>query len=251
MKKLLLVLLGLGSLSVLFSQQKTMRGIICFTEVSKLELKIEGDASQFSHALPNEIKSEKELLFNEEAALYRKHEQEESVSDMVGGEDESVRIVVNEPDNILFTDLSKGTTVEQKEFMTRMFLIDGKVNVRSWKLTGNQMEILGFPCQEATSEEDSVLISAWFTPAIPVSAGPGGFGGLPGMILLVDAGHGERVIRAEKIEFRDISAADLQKPKKGKAVTKDEFRAMVDEKMKEIGASGGGGSHMMTIQIKR
>jgi len=42
----------------------------------------------------------------------------------------------------------------------------------------------------------------------------------------------------------------LQKPRKGKEISREDFRALVDEKMKEQGATAGEG-RVMTIRITR
>jgi len=250
MKKGSMMLIGLAVFATGFSQQKLSSGIICFTEISKLELKIEGDASQFSQSLPKEIRSDKELIYTEEASIYQKKQEEVQAEDMVTKEVEAMKIVVNEPENIVYTDLSTGNTVQQREFMTRTFLIEGSRPQRPWKFTGQTQDILGYTCQEAVFDKDSVQVSAWFTPSIPVSAGPAEYSGLPGMILLVDVGNGERKFVATAVEFKELMADELQKPRKGKAVTGDEFRAIVKEKMEEQGGSGEGG-RMITIQISQ
>jgi len=249
MKKLVLVLLGLGALIEAIPQQRLMSGIICFSEITKMNINIEGDGSEFSSALPDEIKSEKELLFTAEASLYKKESGETDISEMAKEDNQAVKIMISQPDNILYTDFNTGSTVEQREFLTRMFLVEGVLPQRSWKITGMSREILGYTCQEARSEKDSVVIVAWYTPEIPVSGGPAKFGGLPGMILQVDVDNGDRQFIAQKIEFKEFSAADLQKPKKGKPVSDEEFKEIVAEKMKEQGGGSGDG-HTMTIVIK-
>jgi hypothetical protein len=44
----------------------------------------------------------------------------------------------------------------------------------------------------------------------------------------------------------------LKKPSKGKKVTREEYQAIVDEKLKEMGvehAGEGGGSHTVVVRI--
>ncbi|MGM0635677.1 MAG: GLPGLI family protein [Bacteroidota bacterium] len=59
-----------------------------------------------------------------------------------------------------------------------------------WELKEEYREILGFKCQKAVaknvdySQSDALHYPiAWFTPEIPLSFGPRGFNGLPGLIL--------------------------------------------------------------------
>jgi GLPGLI family protein len=225
--------------------QENNQGTVTYEQVVKLEIKLEGDASQFASMMPKERKSKKTLIFNQEASVYKnlKNEGNEPMDMEQGGT--RVMIKMDEPDNITFTDLKNNTQVEQREFMTRMFLIDGSTEMK-WKFTGNQKTILDYPCQEAILEGADEKTSVWFTPAIPVSAGPGKFGGLPGLILAVDIKDGDNVTTATKVDFSPIDISLLEKPNKGKKVTREEYEKIVADKMKEMGATpGSGGSHMM------
>ena len=162
----------------------------------------------------------------------------------------NVMIKMEEPDNKIYTNLEDKKQVEQREFMTRVFLIEGE-GYQKWKLTGKQKMILDFPCQEATMEKDSSEVTAWFTPVIPVSAGPSDYGGLPGLILSVEADDGKNTITALGVDFSIVPKDKIEKPKKGKKVTREEFEQIVEEKMKEMGAEGGKGGHQMMIRIHK
>jgi GLPGLI family protein len=228
-------------------------GKAVYDEVIKLEIKLEGDASQFADMLPKERKSVKVLYFSPGESLYVKGEaEEENIDQVVESGQAMVQIRMAEPDNKLYTDLDKKTQIEQKEFMTRVFLIEGEVPEQAWKLTGQQKMILGYPCQEATLDTDDQHVSAWFTPAIPVPAGPGEYRNLPGLVLSVDVDQGKRVITARSVEAADPSSLDLAKPKKGKKLTQEEFDAIVAEKLEEMGGEHGeGGNVQMMIRIEQ
>ncbi len=249
-KNRLMMVISLGiSLTMIVSGQTS--GKIKYREVTRLDIQIEGDASQFSQSLPKEINATKELLFNEESSLYSNVEDEEAPMDeMMNEEGQTIRITMDNPDDMFYTDLVKKEVVEQKEFMTRQFLIKGAVSALKWQVTGNQKEILERPCQEAVAEENGKEVKAWFTPSIPVSAGPGPYCGLPGMILEVDIDNGQQTITAESVELVPVLSNDLEKPHKGKKVTREEYETIVAEKMKEQGGEAGGG-HMMTIEIRQ
>ena len=231
--------------------QETFSGLVKYNIVTKVDIKIEGDASQFADMLPKEMKSSKELLFNSKASLYRKSETSSEMNSMMHSSDaHNIQIHMEEPENIVFTDLEKKTTIEQKEFMTRIFLIDGTLPDQSWKLTGNQKMILDYPCQEAILEGEDGVVRAWFTPVIPVSAGPSVYSGLPGLILEINLKNGDQVILAESVELKPIEDNELKKPVKGKKVTKEEFDKIVAEKVEEMGGEAGEGKVMM-IKIER
>ena len=44
-------------------------------------------------------------------------------------------------------------------------------------------------------EGDSIKVDVWFTPEVPVSSGPAGYGGLPGLIVFVDVNEGKKANR--------------------------------------------------------
>lgn len=251
MKKMMVVIISLIFAAHAFGQQKDqISGIVTYNEVSKIQINIEGDASQFSQMLPKEIKTEKELLFNNEASVYRKKEAEAELEDMMGGNEDGIKIMMGQSNDILYTDLTNNKTVEQKDFMSRKFLITGDNTKHPWKITGEQKTILNYPCMEAVMEEDSMIVKAWFASSIPVSAGPGAYYGLPGLVLEVDIDNGERTIKAESLNLKDLNKDDLLKPKKGKKVSSAEFDKIVTEKMKEQGGEAGG-DHVIMIEISQ
>ncbi len=258
MKTTVLILAGIAMFQIASAQnevKKAVAGTVKYEEKAKLDIKLEGDGAQFAHMLPKERKSNKVLVFNNDAALYTNDKaatEDESMA--LEGEGGMMQIRMMEPDNKLFTDLKNKKQIEQREFMTRMFLIESQMGTSPWKLTGNEKTILGFTCQEATMEKDSVKTVAWFTPSIPVSAGPSTYNNLPGLVLQVDIKDGTRVITATSVDQEVVDVAKLVKPKEGKKVSEAEFKAIVDEKMKEMGVEGGpsghagGGTMMIRIQ---
>lgn len=242
-----ILFISLITVGLFANAQENTSGKIEYEQVIKLEIKLEGDASQFAHMLPKERKSNKILYFNSEASLFEniKKEEDETMSMHSGGA--NVMIKMEEPENKVYTDLTEKKQIEQREFMTRTFLIEGEV-AQQWKLTGNQKMILDYPCQEAIIEKDSISMAAWFTPVIPVSAGPENYGGLPGLILAMESSDGKNKTIATLVDLTPVEKDILVKPKKGKKVSREEYEKVVEEKMKEMGAENGGG-HQMMIRI--
>jgi len=110
---------------------------------------------------------------------------------------------------------------------------------------------LDYPCQEAELDGAEEKTLAWFTPMIPVSAGPGEYGGLPGMILAVDINDGQNTITATSVELTSLDKDLMKKPKKGKKVTREKFDQIVKEKMEEMGAEQGEGGSQFIIHIRK
>jgi GLPGLI family protein len=224
-------------------------GTVIYEEKMKLEIKLEGESSQYSEMLPKERTEKKTLWFSPEASLYKNAESSET-EDVMEQEGGAVVMRIVSDDDKIYRDLVSNTRIEQREFMSRTFLIQDDAGKTDWKLTGEQKTILGYPCQEASRDEDGRKIKAWFTPAIPVSTGPGNYGNLPGLILAIDVNDGERAITATSVQPGEVDRSKLVKPKEGKKVTAQEFKKIVDEKMKEMGGEEGSGQQIM-IRISK
>jgi len=257
MKALLLVSTGLMVFTLLGAQTdpgKAIRsGKVVYEDMAKIEIHLDGEAAALAASLPKERKSLKSLLFNENASLYANEKASESSADpMVESGGSMVMIKMMEPDNKMYTDFTARKQIEQREFMTRMFLIEKDLGAPDWKLTGNEKNILGYPCQEAVRQpNDSTKIVAWFTPVIPIPSGPGEYLNLPGLVLSVDLDNGKHTLTAQSIEAVDITGKQLSKPKEGKKVSDAEFKKIVEDKMKEMGAQGNGSGTRMMIRIER
>ena len=79
---------------------------------------------------------------------------------------------------------------------------------------------------------ETISITAWYTPQIPVSTGPGNYHGLPGLILEVN--DGTETVVCNKIILNPKDDIDISEPKKGKEVTQSEFDEIMKKKMKEM-----------------
>lgn len=81
-------------------------------------------------------------------------------------------------------------------------------------------------------EPKETEITAWFTPQIPISQGPGEYWGLPGLILEVSAGN--TVILCTKIVMNAEEKVIIEAPSKGKEVTQIEYNKIMMDKMEEM-----------------
>ena len=231
-------------------KKSSTQGTVYYQQVNKLNIQLEGDAAQFANALPKERKSRKLLHFNSNASLYKKDISTDN-EDVIRNESGGMVIKMQEPNEKIFTDLKANQQIEQKEFMTRQFLIEREIGQDKWKFSGNNKTIMGYACQEATLEKKDEKIKVWFTPEIPVSTGPRNYIGLPGLVLAVDINDGETTLEATLIKTEKINETHLQKPKKGKKVSDEEYHKIVDEKLKEMGVEGGQkGGHRVMIKIR-
>lgn len=88
---------------------------------------------------------------------------------------------------------------------------------------------------EIPKEEEVV---AWYTMQIPVNNGPGDFWGLPGLILEINSGR--TTILCSKLVMNPAEKKPIEKPTKGKEVTRVEYTEIVTNKMKEMREMYGG-----------
>lgn len=253
MKKTVCTLVALASVTFSFAQAVNS-GKVTYNEVIKFKINLEGENAQFAAMMPKERKSVMELNFNQDASIYgpvEKKEEEEINQEVEGGQ---MRIKMNRPVEKSFCDLKKMKKIEQKDFMSRKFIIESDIEQGTWKLTGNQKMILGYPCQEAVKEDSTAKRTAWFTPAIAKPIGPTGFEGLPGLVLEVNMNNGDYTIVATAVEAGKENVAALVVPTEGKKMKKDAYNKMVKEKteemQKEMGISGGGHGSGGNVIIK-
>ncbi len=165
-----------------------------------------------------------------------------SVSGSRGNMSARVRMRRSQDRTVTYTDLEAWTVTEQKDFLGRTFLIRGDRPEYAWRLTGQQSEYLGFACQQAVTEADSATVEAWFAPELPVSVGPASYGGLPGAILVLSMDDGNLTTwNATHVSPGMPEEASMAAPKKGRAVTQEEFAAIVKEKTEEMQNQGDNG----------
>ncbi|MCC6283000.1 MAG: GLPGLI family protein [Saprospiraceae bacterium] len=242
-----LILLPLVLMPWILSAQAT-EGEITFSETVKLNIQLDDmeveNNAEIQKMLPTSQSSPTILLFNENKSLYKNMDNAENET---GGNHEQggmhMEFKIMRPENRVYRDLENGRIVESREFMGRFFLIDEEATRQAWKLTGEQKTILGYPCQKALLQDTSRKVEAWFTTQIPVSFGPGEFSDLPGMILEIS--NGDRSALATKIELKALPKDAIEKPSKGKTIGRAEYKKLVDEKLKEMDADGGGNVRMI------
>lgn len=171
-----------------------------------------------------------------------------------------------------------------KEFMGKEFMVKDSLTSLNWKMEAETRVIGGYTCYKATAikktsatdfrnmrprkEQNEVkdgtkpaeekktnfldavevpkeiVVTAWYTPEIPVSQGPEGYWGLPGLILEVN--DGRTTILCSKVVLNPKDKVEIKAVAKGKVVSQKEYDDAVMKKMEEWremnqGRGGNGG----------
>jgi GLPGLI family protein len=190
--------------------------------------------NNFIANLPSTTKDMKVLIFTSKKSLYKHSMRPEdpTLSRMKKG---IQRVNYFKPPQVelseVYINLTKGAMTKQFSFMTRFFRMEEKTRQSAWKVGAEQVIIQGYTCQNATMKKGEKIITAWFTPEIPVSTGPADYEGLPGLILSIEE-DGRNTILATSI---DLSEPDIQikKPKEGTKVDQEKMDKIVVEKLDE------------------
>lgn len=164
--------------------------------------------------------------------------------------------------------------IEETEFFGKQFLISENGTKPEWKLGAETKKIGNYICYKATLVKEldpmsniasafgrrggnnntekkdenpkTMIVTAWYTPQIPVSQGPGEYWGLPGLILEINAGT--TTVLCTEITMNPKEKVTIKKPRKGKKVTREEYTKIVKKKTDEMreqfrgrGGNRGGG----------
>ncbi|SFF02499.1 GLPGLI family protein [Chitinophaga sp. CF118] len=264
MKKIIFTLsMGLA-LFTANGQQKQGRAL--YERTVQMQMHMQGVSDEEDRLLPRSHKDKLEVLFGNNQSLRRtaKDETPEEFTPDEGGM--QIHMEVADANDVTYIDFTTNQVVEQREFAAKNYIIADSIHKLNWKLTGETISILNYPCQQAIaqhigkrtittmengqmkSEEvaDTSNIKVWFTLSIPVPAGPEYQGQLPGLILGIDIDDGRTVYNAIDISApTDLSV--IKQPSKGKKVTVEEFTKERDKVVKEMQQNNRGREKMIRI----
>jgi GLPGLI family protein len=245
MKHILTFLLPLA-VSFHLSAQATLGGTVIYTRTITYDFQETGNPEWDAYAktLPGEGKFEKQLLFTTEASLYQESLfSEEALS----GAHQKAAFFVNygKPPSPAFKQLYIDFRKEERsalmEFMTRDFRITEPLEKKNWKLLPERKKIGDYVCMKATATHEGDEVIAWFTPEIPVSAGPAEYYGLPGLVLAVERLN-ETIFLASLVDLTPPDQDLLEEPGEGRLTSPEDFEKIVAEKVEEFKQNGVGKS---------
>ncbi|NMH87082.1 GLPGLI family protein [Flavivirga algicola] len=162
----------------------------------------------------------------------------------------------------LYKNVKEQTLLQGQEFFGKQFLIKDSLPQLKWVMGSETKQIGTYTCFKATAiktktdfdfnrfrrppehrgkkemingkEERPIQVEVvvWYTPQIPVNQGPGGYWGLPGLILEVN--EGRTTILCSKIVINPEEKDIIKAPSKGKEVSKETYHAIVKKKTEEM-----------------
>lgn len=238
--RILIFILLIASLKV--RSQDPLGGSVVYTRTTTYDFQSTGNAEWDAYAktLPGEGKFQKQLIFNSESSLYN----EALISvEALPIEHQKALFFVNfgkapKPTlKQLFIDFEKEESCALLEFMTREFRVEDSLENRAWKLQVERKKIGEYICMKATAILDGDEITAWFTPEIPVPAGPADYYGLPGLVLAVER-LDETIFLATSVDLNTPDPEVLVPPDAGKRTSPEDFDKIVAEKVEEYKQNG-------------
>jgi GLPGLI family protein len=227
------------------------------------------------------------LNFDKSASIYKEEEKLEVPTQGGGGGGNRFRTMtaLTPSGGTYYKNIKEKSFAVDREFMGKEFLVKDSLLNLNWQMEAETRVIGGYNCFKATaikqlSKEDfrnltpkkeesvpkkpidetnktsflhalempkEVIVTAWYTPEIPVNQGPEGYWGLPGLILEVN--DGKTVILCSKVVLNPKTRAEIKAPTKGKLISQKEFDEVVLKKTEEYrsmyqGQSGNNGWRM-------
>lgn len=219
------------------------------------------------------------LTFNKDESIYKEQEKLDAAPMNPGFK----MMMSSYTPGTQYKNIKTGQIVEENEFFGKQFLVTDSIKTLDWQITKESKTIGQYIAFKATAikkvdpndysmarpkkkdekenaevKKDStetqdpmdmieipeqIEVTAWFTPQIPVSNGPGEFAGLPGLILELNVYR--TTLLCSKIVMNPKESEKIEPPKKGKEVTRAEYVKIVKEKTDEMREnfrnSGGNG----------
>ena len=208
-----------------------------------------------------------ELLFNEQASLFRTVVDEDAPDPFAnnGGDRGGMRFNFRMPETSTYTDINTQMQYESRAMFEKTFLVVDSLKQNKWKISEETKTIANHVCKKATtmitqpaqmrmrigngprSAEDTVApkpkeveLVVWYTEDIPVSVGPDNYAGLPGAILEVNTDNGANTISATEVSAK-FPKKELVQPTKGDKMNRAQFQDAMKKIMEDMQRGGGMG----------
>jgi len=272
MKLVLQLSLVLTLLFSAMTYAQTYEGIATYKTQRKMDMQLDssqvddGMKQQLMAMMKKQFEKEFILKFTQDESLYTEVEKLDNPGGGVGnGMVFEVQIIGDGAGDILYKNTKENRFVNQNESFSKQFLIKDKIEDRAWKMEKETKNIGDYACFKATytyerpmrrvmsistsddkeekeddketkeepvEEMETITVTAWYTPQIPVKNGPSQYDGLPGLIL--ELNDGELTMLCSKVVLNPKDDLDIKEPKGGKVVTQEKFDEIMEKKVQEM-----------------
>mgnify|MGYP003111909546 FL=1 len=208
------------------------------------------------------------LTFNKDESIYKEQEKLDAAPMNPGFK----MMMSSYTPGAQYKNLKTGQIIEENEFFGKQFLVTDSIKTLDWQITKESKPIGQYIAFKATAIKkvdpndysmarpkkkdekenaeikkdtaqpqdpmdmieipEEIEVTAWFTPQIPVSNGPGEYAGLPGLILELNVYR--TTLLCSKIVMNPKDSEKIEPPTKGKKVTREEYVKIVKEKTEEL-----------------
>ncbi|RCW94048.1 GLPGLI family protein [Winogradskyella arenosi] len=254
-----LILILIGAVSSINAQD--FQGVATYKTHRDFDIKMDStkmnDAmqKQMMEMMKKQFQKTYLLTFDRSSSVY-KQEVELDKPQIGGGFQMSLG---NSGSDVFYKNIKDQSYIDQKETMGKKFLIKDSIAPIEWQLQSNTKHIGEYMCFKATytkqvpkvnlnfnskpdiedeneeekePEMEERIITAWYTPQIPVSNGPAKYQGLPGLILEIH--DGKLTVICSKIVINPQEKLEIEEPTKGKEVSQKEYDDIMEKKTKEM-----------------
>ncbi len=260
--KYLAVIIAMLLTSTILAQD--FQGVATYKSMRKMDIKL--DSTKVNSAMQEQLiammkkqfQKTYKLTFNKEASIYKEEES------LAPPQPSGMNIVVSFSggSDVFYKNIKENRYTNQNESYSKLFLIKDTLKKYDWKLSNETKNIGIYTCYKATktherevfksmsftssddkdsetedeeekeSEMETITTTAWYTPQIPVSTGPGNYYGLPGLILEIN--DGSQTLICSKIVLNPKDKVKIVEPKKGKEISQEDYDKIMDKKQKEM-----------------
>ena len=250
----LLLFLGAG-LQAAFAQGFTGRAY--YKSTSQFSIKMDStkmapeQIAQIQASLKKQMEQNYILSFNQTESTWKKEESLGGGPATASAGGAVFMVATSGEGSTLYKNIADQSFLEEQDMMGKAYLVKDMLEPVEWELSNETKKVGNYTVQKASytrivdskrfstgmtemeNVKDTLQVTVWFTPEIPVAHGPENFFGLPGLILEVQ--NQGRTLICEKIELNpSADPVVIERPSKGKEITQAEFQTVQEEGMKQM-----------------
>lgn len=248
------------------------------TDVGKIATKAKGmddeSMKQIEEAVKKALEKTFTLNFNRFESIYFEEQKLETPKPESNG---FTLKMVRSGESKNYKNIKDKIEISEEDFFGKEFLVTDSLQPLNWQMGTETKKIGEYNCYKATAiipaskkktedkeerkkeDKNSILqfsnsddkpkdklITAWYTPEIPIGQGPANYWGLPGLILEVN--DGKTTMLCSKIVLNPKEKTAIKKPTKGKQITKEEYKAIMEKRIEKMKNNNKGNATSIEIR---